>query len=214
MTIDRFIQLLLPKDQKFHGFFERMAKNLMDGAAVMRRMTSVTAAERETLITQLHDIEHQCDNITHDIFAALNSTFVTPFDREDIHVLASALDDVMDFMDEASRRLSLYKIVEMPDAMSKLIDVIHGSTTEIVRGVTLLHDIRKAPDVRKILHQIHAYENEADDIFERTLAQLFDEEKDPIRLIKLKDIYGSLERATDKCEDVANVLESILIKNA
>jgi len=214
MALDRLIQALLPKDEKFYSFFEKMAHNLVRGSEIMKQVATNGPDSRESLLKCVHDIEHECDTVTHDIFAELNATFVTPFDREDIHVLASEMDDVMDFMDEAARRLTLYKIGDIPEAMKKLIDVLHRSNTQIVKGITMLRDIRKAPDLRVILYQIHAYENEADDIFEQTIAHLFDQEKDPIRLIKLKDIYGSLERATDKCEDVANVLESILIKHA
>lgn len=214
MALDRLIQTLLPHDEKFYGFFEKMARNLVRGSETMKQIAANGTESREKLLNAVHDIEHECDTVTHDIFAELNATFVTPFDREDIHILASELDDVMDFMDEAARRLTLYKIGDIPEAMKKLIDVLHHSTERILKGITMLRDIRKAPDMRVILYQIHADENEADDIFEKTIADLFEQEKDSIRLIKLKDIYGSLERATDKCEDVANVLESILIKHA
>ena len=214
MRFDRLIQVLLPHDEKFYSFFEESAKNLVKGAEVLKTLPRVSLPEREALVNKMKDLEHEGDSITHKIFAELNSTFVTPFDREDIHVLAAALDDVMDYMDGSSGRFVLYKVRECPKEMGKLIDVLYDSIVELQKGVSLLRDLRKADELQKILEKVNEYENDADSIFEQAIAALFENEKDPVYIIKLKEIYVGLETATDKCEDAANVLEAILIKHA
>lgn len=214
MRLDRFIQVLLPHDEKFYSFFEESSRTLVKAAELLKKLATASAQERETIVNQIKDLEHEGDSIAHKIFAELNATFVTPFDREDIHVLASALDDVMDFMDGSASRFVLYKLRECPKDMAKLIDILHSSIVELQRGVALLRDLRKSDDLQKVLEKVNEYENEADAVFEQAIAALFEYERDPIQIIKLKEIYVGLETATDKCEDAANVLESILIKHA
>lgn len=214
MGFDNIIQILLPKDDKFFGFFEETTESILKASELMKTIAGAAENDQAGILNQVHDYEHRCDEITHKIFAELNATFVTPFDREDIQTLASALDDIIDFMDEAARRFTLYKIREFPQSMMELIDILNKSIAELHRGVALLRDKHKTKELRKILEKVHEYENEADLVFEQTIAHLFENEKDSIKVIKLKDIYGSLERATDKCEDAANVLETILIKHA
>lgn len=214
MRFDRFIQVLLPKDDRFFSFFEESSHNLVDAAEVLKKLASVEPGERERLVTQMKDLEHKGDSITHKIFAEMNGTFVTPFDREDIHVLAAALDDVMDYMDGSASRFTLYKIRECPQRMTALIDILLQSILELHHGVSLLRDPHKHEQLHKVLEKVNTYENEADAVFEIAIAELFEHERDPINLIKLKEIYVGLETATDKCEDAANVLEAILIKHA
>lgn len=214
MRFDRFIQGLLPKDERFFSFFEESSQNLVDAAEVLQRLAMAKPKDRERLVMKMKDLEHKGDSITHKIFAEMNGTFVTPFDREDIHVLAAALDDVMDYMDGSASRVTLYKIRKCPQQMVKLIDILHQSILELHLGVSLLRDSRKHDQLQKVLEKVNEYENEADAVFELAIAQLFEREKDPINVIKLKEIYVGLETATDKCEDAANVLEAILIKHA
>jgi uncharacterized protein Yka (UPF0111/DUF47 family) len=144
----------------------------------------------------------------------LNATFVTPFDREDIHTLASALDDVMDFIDGTASRFVLYKVSSCPPDMIALMGILEKSIVELRKGISLLRDFRKADQLQKILEKINDYENQADDVFEHAVADLFENEKNPIQIIVMKEIYVSLETATDACEDAANVMESLLIKHA
>jgi len=214
MRFDRFIQVLLPHDEKFYTFFEESTRVLDRAGELLEKLGTVSTEERPAVVSQIHDLEHQGDTIAHNIFAELNATFVTPFDREDIHVLASALDDVLDYMDGVAGRFVLYKIRTCPPRMMDLIEILRRSITELGKGVVLLRDLRKAEQLRQILQQVNEYENLADDIFEQAIAELFEFEKDPIQIIKLKEVYVGLETATDKCEDAANVLESILIKHA
>jgi predicted phosphate transport protein (TIGR00153 family) len=214
MKLDRLIQVLLPHDEKFYTFFEESAHNLVLAAELLPKVFRATIqAEREAAVGQMHELEHQGDSVTHKIYAELNATFVTPFDREDIHLLASALDDVMDFIDGSSARFVLYKVKECPPAMMNLVAIIDTSVRELRKGVSLLRDFRKSEELQSILKRVNEYENDADTIFEDAIAELFEHEKDPIQIIKLKEIYVSLETATDKCEDAANVMESLLIKH-
>ncbi len=214
MKLDRLIQILLPHDEKFYTFFEQSAQNLVDASKVLAELKKGSAADHEETVRRMHELEHKGDTVAHQIFAELNATFVTPFDREDIHVLASALDDVRDYIDGAAARFVLYKIPGCPPAMAQLIDILQGSVAELQKGVFLLRDFRQSGELQKVLERVNEYENDADAVFQRAVADLFEYEKDAIQVIKLKEIYVGLETATDKCEDAANVMESFLIKHA
>lgn len=213
MRLDRLIQVLIPHDEKFYSFFEESAENLVTAAAVLSDLGRGSAADQEQVVERIHGFEHQGDTVTHNIFAELNATFVTPFDREDIHMLASALDDIMDNIDGSASRFVLYKVNSCPEDMVTLIGILQKSVQELRGGVSLLRDFRKSDRLMAVLKKINEYENDADTVFERAIAGLFEHEKDPIQIIKLKEIYVGLETATDKCEDAANVMEALLIKH-
>ncbi len=213
MRLDRLIQVLLPHDEKFYSFFEESAQNLVDSANLLQDLHRSSKSNHTEIARKIHDHEHNGDSVTHKIFAELNATFVTPFDREDIHTLASALDDVMDFIDGTASRFVLYKVSSCPPDMIALMGILEKSIIELRKGISLLRDFRKADDLYKILEKVNDYENQADDVFEHAVADLFENERDPIQIIKMKEIYVSLETATDACEDAANVMESLLIKH-
>ncbi|MBS4028802.1 MAG: DUF47 domain-containing protein [Ignavibacteriales bacterium] len=214
MKLDNLIQTLLPHDEKFYTYFEQAAQTLYDASLLLKKFSSVSAEERQILSQQITEHEHRADTIAHNIFAELSATFVTPFDREDIHLLTSALDDIMDYLDGSAHRFILYKIKECPPAMAQLIETLHLSIAELSKGVTMLRDFRNPIPLQNILHKVNEYENQADRIFEEAVADLFENETNAIQVIKMKEIYVSLETATDKCEDAANVLETILIKHS
>jgi hypothetical protein len=215
MLFDRIIQKLLPTDERFYSLFEESTKNLLDAARILTKLSKAKlSSEREKLAVQIHAFEHIGDDITHKIYSELNSTFVTPFDREDIHELASSIDDVLDEIDGSIGRIVLYKIKAIPSSVTKLINVLELSIVELHQGVHLLRNINKTDDLQKVLQKVNEYENEADAVFAKAVADLFEHEKHPIQIIKLKEVLVGLETATDKCEDAANVLEGILIKNA
>jgi len=215
VKFDKIIQRLLPHDESFYKFFGEASQNLVNAVALLKELSvAKEGSDREKLIMQIKELEHHGDNLTHKIFSELNSTFVTPFDREDIHQLTSALDDVMDHMDGTANRITLYKIKEYPEPMVRLIDILQLSIGELHRGVGMLRDLNKANELQRVFQRINEYENNADSVFEQGVADLFENEKDAIQVIKLKEILVGLETATDKCEDAANVLEGIYIKNA
>jgi len=213
MRLDRLLQTLLPKDTRFYAMFEKAVHNIADATDELKKLPVAQPHERESIIARITDFEHAGDQITHDIFDSLNRTFVTPFDSEDIHLLTSELDDILDNIDGSARRSALYKIERYPTDMCKLIDTLHASVRELETGIPLLRNFRNAAELRRCIERVNELENEADLIFTRGISQLFEDEKNPVDIIKLKEVFVSLETATDKCEDVADVLETLLIKH-
>ena len=214
MKIDRLIQILLPHDEKFYRLFEESTRLLLKASVALRKVADSDSAMTLSLVKEIEGLEHQADEVTHEIFGELNATFVTPFDREDIHQLASSLDDIMDFINGSASRLTLYNVKADSQYMRKLMEIIQKQVEVIGKGIPFLRDFRDSNSLEEVLKIVNEYENEADSVFELAVADLFENEKDVIELIKKKEILVGLETATDKCEDVANVLESILIKHA
>src|SRR5215472_9252708 len=202
---------LIPRDTKFFDLFAEVAGNLGEGARLLKR-TLDDFQDIEARVRQLKDIEHRGDEMTHNILTKLNQTFITPFDREDIYRLASSLDDVLDFIYAAGVRLVMYKISSAPAAASKLAEIIVEQTNQLSEAVGRLEKNRD--HVLENCVEINRLENEADQVARAAIAILFDKEKDPISLIKLKELFEVLETATDKAEDVANVLETVVLKSA
>lgn len=207
------IQAILPKDDHFYILFEEASSVIVKGSTILRKLPSANSNERQTYVQQISDCEHECDLISHKIFGELDRTFITPFDREDVHKLASSLDEIMDYMDGASRRFVLYKLENCPIEMVKLIEILSTSVEEVHRAIQALRNLNNKDLMQRAIKKINTYENEADFTYESAIADLFENEKNPIQIIKLKEIYYGLETAADKCEDTANVLESILIKH-
>jgi predicted phosphate transport protein (TIGR00153 family) len=202
---------LIPKEEKFFMMFKEMAENIIKGAENLKEMLDFyedpVASQK-----RIKDIEHQGDHTTHDIIKKLNKSFVTPFDREDIYALSAALDDIIDLIDASAQRFVMYN-VEKPTAEAKeLAFLILKCCQTISKAVGLLGG--RLEPIAEYCMEVNALENEADRVCREAISRLFDEEKDPIQLIKWKEIYETLERATDKCEDAANILESVVVKNA
>ena len=195
--------------------FDKAAINLQEGGKAMYQLTiSTTAEERQKWYRRIEQLEHEGDMITHRIFKELEKNFITPFDREDIHRLVSALDDVLDYIHGASKRLELYKFHECTSDMIKLAELIVTQTNELRTAIVELKNLDQMRDISNSLVRVNSIENHADDIFDNAVARLFNDETDAIKIIKTKEILSALETATDKCEDVANVIESILVKMA
>jgi hypothetical protein len=216
MKIDAILHALLPRDKKFFDLFNKDAENLLSAARIFKELMSndISPVERAQKIRKVEELEHRGDEMTHQIFQALGATFITPFDREDIHALTSKLDDILDFIHGASGRIILYRVERISPEGERLASLIHDQVLELVKAIGLLHDMRNVQAINESLVRINSIENEADDLFERAIAALFDNCKDPIQLIKSKELLVSLETATDQCEDAANVIESIIVKNA
>jgi predicted phosphate transport protein (TIGR00153 family) len=215
MKLDLFIQKLLPHDDRFYILLEESANNIVHAAELLRELSQCkNDRDRERIVGRVKELEHRGDDITHRIFSELNSTFVTPFDREDIHKLTSSLDDILDHIDGSAGRFTLYKIRKSPPQMVKLIEVLYHSIVELNRAVGMLRHVHLSNDLQTVFQKVHQYENDGDSLFEQAVADLFEKEKNPVQIIKLKEIFVGLETATDKCEDAANVIEGILIKHA
>jgi uncharacterized protein len=200
----------IPRETKFFEMFSDMSDNLTDGAQLLKAILE-DMKDVESRVEQLKTIEHRGDEMTHGILTKLNQTFITPFDREDIHKLASSLDDVLDYVHACGERLVMYKITEITPSAPQLADVIVRQTEQLRQAVSHLE---KKNNVLQYCVEINRLENEADRIARIAIGQLFEAETDPISLIKKKELYEYLETATDKAEDAANVLESVVVKSA
>jgi predicted phosphate transport protein (TIGR00153 family) len=201
---------LIPRETKFFEIFENMASNVTEGARVLRQILQ-TFENVEAGVQRIKEIEHRGDDMTHAVMTKLNQTFITPFDREDIHRLASSLDDVLDFVNAAGQRLVLYKIRRATSPAAELAGLIVRQSEELTKAVSLLE---KNKHVLEHCVEINRLEDEADSVCREAIANLFENEKDPIELIKMKELYEVLEMATDKAEDAANVLEAVVLKSA
>ncbi|HTF06482.1 MAG TPA: DUF47 family protein [Bacteroidia bacterium] len=209
-----FLQFLLPKDRKFFPLFEQATSNLVKASKVLVELVNTTPDKRKELIREIEHLEHQGDNITHMIFNELSRNFITPFDREDIHALASAIDDVLDFIHGSAKRIDLYKVTELSETITLLADCILKGAIELNVAVKNLENMKNIMIIKESCVKINSLENHADDVFNTGIARLFEEEKDPINIIKIKEILSALETATDKCEDAANTIQTILVKYA
>ena len=200
---------LIPRDDSFFRMFSGMSDNLIAGASTLVDLFA-DYHDVEGKIEEIRRIEHEGDELTHAILTKLNQTFITPFDREDIHQLASKLDDVLDFIHAASARIMMYRISTPPVAAGDLAKIILKQSQELQKAVSLM---QKNGNILAHCVEINRLENEADLVAQQAIAKLFECEKDPITLIKVKELLEFLERATDKAEDVANVLETVVLKN-
>ncbi|MEO5643641.1 MAG: DUF47 family protein [Bacteroidia bacterium] len=208
------LQYLLPKDRKFFPLFKQATENLVRGSKVLVELVNAPVEKRKELIHEIEQIEHTGDNITHMIFNELGRNFITPFDREDIHALTSAIDDILDLINGTAKRLEMYKVTEITEPMIMLSEIILKGSIELNVAVTNLEGMKRIDEIKEACVRINSLENNADDVFNLAIGRLFDEEKDAVKLIKIKEILQALETATDKCEDAANVIESIIIKYA
>ena len=213
MAFSKIFSFLIPQDKQFFKLFAMSSNNLVDISIVFSEMVNAPVERRPELLKKISDLEHVGDTITHQIFTELSTNFITPFDREDISYLASSLDDIVDYIDGSAKRLYTYKLGETSLAMKKLSDIIENSAREIHVAVANLKDMNNVVRLREAIVRINSLENHADDIFDSAIADLFETEKDAIKIMKIKEVLSNMETATDKCEDVANVIETIIVKN-
>jgi len=201
---------LLPREDEYFVFFTQMTEKIQEASGILVEMLADGSANFETYTKRIKDAEHACDELSHKITVKLNKSFITPFDREDIYTLAVALDDVCDYIDAGARAIMMYDIHEINDHARQLARVLQSLANEINSAVTLL---KKPDDINRHFVEIHRLENEADEIYFRATGELFRQTTDPIVLIKWKELYEILENATDRCESVANIIESIILKH-
>jgi uncharacterized protein len=204
------LQRFMPREEGFFELFVKQAQNIEKGSrALVELLTHYTGVPEQ--VQSIKAIEHEGDEITHGILTKLNQTFITPFDREDIHALSSQLDDVIDLVDAAASRFVLYRVASVKPGTLELSKVLLLATTEVTAAVRALDTPNEA--LRHCV-EVNRYENESDRLCRTLIAQLFDEEKDPVQIIKWKEIFEVIETAVDKCEDVANVIEGVILKSA
>ena len=202
----------LPRETSFFDFFEQHAALTIEGTKEFLSLVT-TGANIATKCRRISDIEHETDTITHRCVEALHKTFITPIDRDSIHRLITRMDDVMDFVEAAAERIELYELSIMTSDVRDLADVLHRAACQVEAAMRGLRSLNNPQATLKLCIDINRLENEADAILRRSVARLFKEEKDPINVIKWKEIYESLENATDRCEDVANIIEGVILEH-
>jgi predicted phosphate transport protein (TIGR00153 family) len=205
---------LVPREAKFFDLFEQMAKTTVLAARDLKKLVDEWT-DIEQSVAVINEIEHEGDTTTHQIMYQLNRTFITPFDREDIAMLANALDDVIDFIEAAADTMMLYKVNTPGPRARELADIILQITTEVEKAIPQLRQLGKNMEqVLAFCVEINRLENVADKIFRSALTELFTDTSDLVEIIKWREIYQYMESSTDKCEDVANVIESVALKHA
>jgi uncharacterized protein len=204
---------LLPHDASFFAHFEHQGKKTVEGCRAFLEMVE-NPTGLEARADRVKQIEHECDEITHAVVEGLHKTFITPIDRNDIYTLITKMDDIMDFVEAAADRLALYEIPTMTKEVGDLARCLVSSAEHVLGAVTSIKELGKPNGILQHCIEINRLENVADGILRSALARLFREEKDPIAVIKWKEIYETLESATDRCEDVANIIEGVVLENS
>lgn len=207
------LRRLLPREEDFFGLFERHVALTVEGAKEMQRLVQ-GAQNTRVLAARIKEIEHETDVITHACVERLHKTFITPFDRDDIHRLITRMDDVMDYIEAAAASVMLYELTDMTVPARELADVLVRSTEAVAIAVGGLKAVKQSDLILKACIEVNRLENEGDEILRNALAGLFREAHDPLLVLKWKDVYEALENATDRCEDVANIIEGVVLEHA
>ena len=204
---------LIPREEKFFDLFKAQAANVVEGAQALKNLLEdYTDIDQKRM--KIEKIESHGDEITHKIIEKLNTTFITPMDREDIHALASALDDILDYINATAQRLQLYAVKSITDNAIELANIVLRAAEETEALTVNMENLRDVKSMKARWIEVNRLENEGDIVSRNAIASLFHSEKDPIEVIKWKELYEHLETAIDKCEDAANIVESVTLKNA
>ncbi len=214
-AFNSFMKIFLPKDRVFYTLFEEVAEKVVEMGKLLKQLVNEPNAEvREKLLLQIEDLEHKNDELTHNIFTELSRNFITPFDREDIHYLASSLDDVADYIFASAKKIIFYKVDPSQSNFRKMSDLILSGAENIHSAIIELRNMKNMRQITDSLVRVNSIENQADDEFDAAILNLFATESDAKEVIKKREIFTVMEIATDKCEDAANVIESIIVKYA
>ncbi|MBC7848393.1 MAG: DUF47 domain-containing protein [Chitinophagaceae bacterium] len=215
MGLKSIMKIFMPKDKVFYTLFEEVADNVSKMGKTLKEVVKEPDFDkRASIIAKVEDLEHMNDELTHRIFTELGRNFITPFDREDIHYLASALDDICDYTFATAKKINFYKINPNDPGIQKMADLIEQGCNQISTAVKELRNMSNMRNITDALVKVNSIENQADDIFDLSIDRLFETEPDAKEVIKKREIYQVMEVVTDKCEDAANVIESIIIKYA
>ena len=201
---------LLPREDVYFDLFTEMTVKIQEASAVLMEMMRDSTGDVSSYTKRIKDVEHSCDQLMHKITTKLNKSFITPFDREDIYTLSVALDDICDYIDAAARAMVMFDIKQSNEYATHLSRIIESLSVEIHAAVAMLH---KPNGMNAHFVEIHRLENEADDVYFRAMGDLFKNSSNPVNIIKWKELYDILENATDRCESVANIIESIVLKH-
>ena len=205
----------MPKNRVFYELFEKIAANAEAMGSLLKDVIEEPDFDkRAAIINKIEDLEHTNDELTHNVFTELGRNFITPFDREDIHYLATSLDDIADYVYAAAKKINFYRVNPNDTGMQKFAELIEQGVQQVRIAVTELRNMKNMRNITEALVKINSIENQADDIFDFSIERLFDTEPDAKEVIKKREIYQVMEIITDKCEDASNVIESIIIKYA
>lgn len=215
MALHSLLKIFAPNNKLFYDLFEKVASNVSLMSDKLRELVAEPELDKRlSIFSQIEDLEHENDNLTHNIFTELGRNFITPFDREDIHYLATSLDDIADYIYASAKKINFYKVNPGDLGIQKLAEVIQMSSGEVRKAVAELRNMKNLKLITESLVKVNSLENQADDLFDMSIERLFDTEPDAKEVIKKREIFQVMEIATDKCEDAANVIESIIIKYA
>jgi predicted phosphate transport protein (TIGR00153 family) len=217
MRGDKIVKFFMPKEERFHELLDRDTQHLLRGARLFAEIAgSQSLDDRRAKVAELKALEHEGDQITKEIFDALNSTFITPLDREDIRALASDLDDILDYLEGVAQFLVLFEIGDSPEPLRQFARIIVAMVEEIHKATSLVWDLGNEKTIRESIVRISVLENEADTIYFNVIADLFrgGEGKSPLETMKWKEIYQGLEDACDECKDFTHALGNVVVKNA
>jgi uncharacterized protein Yka (UPF0111/DUF47 family) len=215
MAQNSFLKIFMPKNRVFFELFEKVADNVAKMGSILNDIVAEPDFDkRAALISQEEDLEHANDELTHHIFTELGRNFITPFDREDIHYLASSLDDIADYIYASAKKINFYRVNPNDMGIQKLSELIEQGAQQVRIAVLELRNMKNMRNITEALVKINSIENQADDIFDMSIERLFATEPDAKEVIKKREIYQAMEIVTDKCEDASNVIESIIIKYA
>ncbi len=213
MGINTIGRIFMPKNKVFYELFEQVAETVEEMGFIMKKIVAEPDRDKRLPLTkQIEDLEHKNDDHTHRIFTELGRNFITPFDREDIHYLATSLDDICDLIYASSKKMNFYHVNTNDSGIQKMAELIAQGCSEIKTAVYGLRDMKNLRKMTEALVKVNSIENQADDVFDMSIELLFQTENDFKEVIKKREIYQAMEIATDKCEDAANVIESIIIK--
>ena len=211
----RFLSALMPREARFFALFDRHAECLVAGGRAMTELVHDYAdeARRAALIQRIGDVERSADKVTYETVSLLHSTFITPFDRNDIHRLISGMDDILDLIQDAAESMHLFDIQVLPPEAPRMAELLDGCCRRVQEAVGLLESMDNAAKALALAHEIDGLESEADALMRAGISRLFREEADVRQLIKHKNVFEYLENAIDKCQDVANIIEAVVVEN-
>lgn len=215
MKADSIVKWLMPKEERFHDLFEKDTQTLLRGARLFAEVAaSRSLEERRVKTVELKAIEHEGDDITRQVFEALNSTFITPLDREDIRSIASDLDDILDHLEGVAQYLVIFELAESPEGLRQFADILVKMVEEIDRVTHLIWDLSNEREIQAAIVRISDLENQGDVLYNTVIADLFKDGRNPVEILKWKEVIEGLEEACDSCKDFTHAVGNVVIKNA
>lgn len=214
MSINRFLQFLVPKDKKFFPLFHEFSKLLVGMASTLHEAVNVKSSERDVFFEKLEKLDERCEKLAHKINLELSKNFLTPFDREDIYALTNTMSEVSDYIDASGKRMRIYQVEKVKKPIRRITAANLEACENIQKAIVALEGFKDLPTVLKCCERINKLENKVDNIYDKEIYEIFDQYEDVKEIIKYKEVFSALENASDRCKYVADVLESISVKHS